>query len=117
MSGALNSVKLDIPDWVPVFGGKQFGFNIPTLSNVSIPRLATGAVIPANAPFLAMLGDQRKGTNIEAPLDTIKQAVAEVVGNGGHEPIILQVSGKVLAKVVWDENEKRYKQTGNPSYA
>lgn len=47
-----------------------------------IPYLASGAVIPPNAPFLAVLGDQRNGTNIEAPLDTIKQAVAEVIGTG-----------------------------------
>ena len=55
---------------------------IPTIPRVEIPKLATGAVIPPNAPFLAMLGDQKHGTNIEAPLDTIKQAVREVVGNG-----------------------------------
>lgn len=46
-------------------------------SNISIPRLAQGAVIPANHEFAAILGDQTHGTNIEAPLDTIKQAVAE----------------------------------------
>ena len=55
---------------------------IPTIPRVEIPKLATGAVIPPNAPFMAMLGDQKHGTNIEAPLDTIKQAVREVVGNG-----------------------------------
>lgn len=46
-----------------------------------IPMLATGAVIPPNAPFFAILGDQKNGTNIEAPLETIKQAVAEVSDN------------------------------------
>lgn len=39
-----------------------------------IPKLATGAVIPANREFLVVLGDQKHGTNIEAPLDTIEQA-------------------------------------------
>ena len=39
----------------------------------------TGAVIPANREFLAVLGDQSHGTNVEAPLDTLKQAVAEVM--------------------------------------
>lgn len=53
------------------------GFNIPRLSTVTIPRLAQGAVIPPNKEFMAVLGDQTSGTNIEAPLDTIKQAVAE----------------------------------------
>lgn len=41
-----------------------------------LPYLASGAVIPPNAPFMAVLGDQRHGTNIEAPLSTIQEAVA-----------------------------------------
>jgi hypothetical protein len=67
-----------------------------------------------------MLGDQKSGTNIEAPLDTIKQAVAEVLaemGGGNREPIVLQVNGRSLAQVVWDEQEKHYKQTGRYSPA
>lgn len=44
-----------------------------------VPYLAKGAVIPANAPFLAVLGDQKRGTNVEAPLETIQQAVALVM--------------------------------------
>lgn len=80
-----------------------------------IPRLASGTVIPPNRQFLAMLGDQRSGTNIEAPLETIKQALAEVLlGSGGmsHDPIVLALDGRTVAEVVWDESEKRYKQTG-----
>lgn len=78
---ALNKLNFKIPDWVPSFGGKSFGFNLKTVTAPQIPYLAKGAVIPPNAPFLAMLGDQRNGTNIEAPLDTIKQAVAEVMAD------------------------------------
>lgn len=44
-----------------------------------VPALAGGAVIPPNRTFLALLGDQRSGTNVEAPLATIQQAVAEVM--------------------------------------
>ena len=36
-------------------------------------------MLPANKPFLAMLGDQRHGTNVEAPLQTIQEAVALVM--------------------------------------
>lgn len=53
--------------------------NIPTIPQLAIPYLAKGAVIPPNAPFMAMLGDQRHGTNIEAPLSTIQEAVALVM--------------------------------------
>lgn len=73
----LNSIKFTIPDWVPDYGGESIGLNLSKLSTVSIPRLAQGAVIPPNKEFMAILGDQSSGTNIEAPLDTIKQAVAE----------------------------------------
>ena len=51
------------------------------VSAPQIPYLAQGAVLPANRPFLAVVGDQKHGTNIEAPLDTIKQALAEVLGS------------------------------------
>lgn len=44
-----------------------------------VPYLAKGTVIPPNAPFMAVLGDQRHGTNIEAPLSTIQEAVATVL--------------------------------------
>lgn len=66
----------------------KLGFNIPELKSVTIPRLAQGAVIPPNREFMAVLGDQSSGTNIEAPLDTIKQAVAEVMGNNGSAEMI-----------------------------
>ena len=74
----LNKVSVDVPDWVPGFGGKTFGFHIKELKAPQIPYLAQGAVLPANKPFLAMVGDQKHGTNIEAPLATIQQAVAQV---------------------------------------
>lgn len=64
--------KIKIPDWVPIFGGKNF--KIP-----KIPELAQGAVIPPRQKFMAILGDQKHGTNIEAPLETIKQANREVL--------------------------------------
>ena len=49
----------------------------------NIPHLADGAVLHPNQPFLAMVGDQKRGTNIEAPMDTIKQGGREVMGERG----------------------------------
>ena len=58
-----------------IFSGASISLvNLPT-----IPRLAQGAVIPPNREFLAVLGDQSHGTNIEAPLSTIQEAVAIVM--------------------------------------
>lgn len=78
--GALNTLHWEIPDWVPGLGGLGFGFDIPYADFGRIPELASGAVIPPNNPFLAVLGDQKSGTNIEAPLNTIKQALIEAMG-------------------------------------
>lgn len=75
----LNEISFDVPEWVPGIGGSKFGFNIKSLPQISIPRLAQGAVIPPNREFLAVLGDQRHGTNVEAPLSTIQEAVALVM--------------------------------------
>ena len=104
MVSALNGIHFDIPDWIPGIGGKSFGFNLGYLNNISIPRLATGAVIPANREFLAVLGDQKHGTNIEAPLDTIKQALREealslgLIGRGNE-------SGNLTLKVYLEDSQ------------
>ncbi len=75
LSQAVNSIRFTVPDWVPGVGGKSLGFNLPGVNMPTIPRLAKGAVLPANKPFLAVVGDQKHGTNVEAPLSTIQEAV------------------------------------------
>lgn len=73
----INSLSFDVPDWVPEIGGRHVGFN---LKHVSIPRLATGTVVPRGASeFMAVLGDNNKETEVVSPLSTIQQAVAEVM--------------------------------------
>lgn len=52
-------------------------------SNFKIPMLANGGVIPANNPFLAVLGDQKSGVNVEAPVTVIQEAVRNVVNDTG----------------------------------
>lgn len=79
--GAANQLSFTVPDWVPGIGGNTFGVSMRPVSVPQIPRLAQGAVLPANKPFLAVVGDQRRGTNIEAPLDTIREAVAGVTAD------------------------------------
>ena len=88
---AINTLSWEIPDWVPFIGGETFGFDIPNVSFWKIPELAEGAVINPNNPFLAVLGDQQSGVNVEAPLDTIKQAVSEVMGVAPDTQIVIPV--------------------------
>lgn len=89
--GGLNSIVGDIPDWVELFGLVIPGLphllvslkKFQTIPNWTPPRLAQGAVIPPNREFMAVLGDQKSGTNIEAPLDTIVAAFRQALSDGG----------------------------------
>ena len=98
-----------------------------SLSTTPIPALARGAVIPANREFLAVLGDQKHGTNIEAPLDMIKQAQKEsilevlsalgltgTVRTGSSQPkeIVLKVDRRELGRVMIDEGNLQMMATG-----
>nr|DAZ70422.1 MAG TPA: minor tail protein [Caudoviricetes sp.] len=79
---------------------------IPQIPEVHIPRLAQGAVIPPNRKFMAVLGDQRNGTNIEAPADLIRQIVREEMNNfGSGEDITIKFTGDLaqLARVLSPE--------------
>lgn len=117
----LNKISFDVPDWVPAIGGKKFGFNLSRINfdRVSVPRLAQGGVIPPNREFFAVLGDQKHGTNIEAPLDTIKQAVAEVVAQfksnseefKGTIVVPVSVNGHEILRVVREAESELGKQT------
>lgn len=71
----------------------------------NVPYLAQGAVLPANKPFLAVVGDQTNGTNIEAPLSTIKQALAEVMAQNGSGDIQINFTGDLaqLAQILYPE--------------
>ena len=101
---AINRISVKIPDWVPGVGGSSIGFNLSTISAPKIPYLAQGAVIPPNAPFMAVLGDQTHGTNLEAPEGLIRQIIQEemfdIVGGmmSGFEAVVGQL--EILTEVV-----------------
>lgn len=86
------------------------------LSIPNIPYLASGAVIPPNREFLAVLGDQKSGTNVEAPLATIKQAVAEVLasmgGGNNEQTAYLVLDELVLGKVIYRLNKAESNRIG-----
>lgn len=66
--------------------GGRIGWSITAPQIPQIPRLAQGAVIPPNREFMAVLGDQNRGNNIEAPEDLIRKIVREeTAGNGGWD--------------------------------
>ena len=120
----INSISIDVPDALSsIVGFDTLGFNLNHVNIPQIPMLAKGAVIPPNSEFLAVLGDQKRGTNIEAPLDTIKQAVAEVLaakGGGGMSgpltiPIYLNTRRglRLLSTEIIDDINDIISSTGN----
>ncbi len=121
-----NKIHFSIPDWVPGIGGKSWGFNLEHASKVSlgrVPKLATGAVIPPNQEFLAVLGDQKSGRNLEAPEGLIRQIMREelagMMGSGDVNVTVeftgsLAQLGRVLNPVITKEQKRIGKtlQTG-----
>ncbi|BFL35539.1 hypothetical protein K380107A5_09100 [Holdemania massiliensis] len=114
---AINSISVDIPDWVPFVGGSHFGMNLGHITGFDVtqfkwvPKLAQGAVLPPNKPFVAMLGDQTRGRNLEAPEDLIRQIVREESGSQGTT-IVIKADGDLgalirLLKLNIDEEDQR----------
>lgn len=84
-----------------------------------VPMLARGAVIPANRQFLAVLGDQRNGNNLEAPESLLRQIVREEAGSAGSRyEFIARLDRRTLFDEVITEAKLRKGQTGkNPLVA
>lgn len=118
ISGFASSVGASIGNWwsenknwvVPVAGLALAGIAVgavvfsggaalPAVSTLgtaalaSVPALADGAVIPPNSKFLAMLGDQTNGRNLEAPEGLIRQIVREESGTGGDITVNINYTG------------------------
>lgn len=112
--GAVNALSFDIPE---ALGGGTIGFNIPMVKEIQLPRLASGAVIPPNREFLAVLGDQKSGTNIETPLPLMirafKQAMAET-GGGGRDPVtvVLEIDKREFGRVTFDAYNMESRRVG-----
>lgn len=102
------------------FGTRSGGFGspsrAPSISRISAPALARGAVIPPNKEFLAVLGDQKSGTNIETPLatmvDAFKQAMAE--SGGGATTVVVQLDGKEIARSTVKNINNMTRAAGKP---
>ena len=122
---ALNNLKIEIPDWVPGFGGEKFQMNIPKMNPIAIPKLAQGGYVKPNTPQLAMIGDNRHHGEIVAPEDklyevTLKamldafskfgQSIKQVQPAGMGDitiPIYLFPNGAKLDEVIVKAQERR----------
>lgn len=103
MINALNRLSFDIPDWVPQLGGKSFGFSIPTIPTVSIPRLANGGITTGST--LANIGEA--GREAVLPLenntgwmdDLASKLASKMPDYSGAKTVMLAVDGKEFARI------------------
>ena len=117
-ANALNSMSISLPHWLEKLTGfSSVGFNVGYWSAPMVPYLAQGAVIPPNKEFMAVLGDQKSGNNIEAPESLIRRIVREESGNGKGSTynVTAQVNRRTLFDLVLEEGKVRRTVTGrNP---
>ena len=118
--GGIESAFTFGPWKVPTpFGSRTIGFtaNFPRVP--TIPYLAKGAVIPPRSEFLAVLGDQKNGRNLEAPEDLLRQIVREEAGgnqrSGGNYRFTAQLNRRTIFDEMIDEAKLRRDASGtNP---
>ena len=100
ISGIRKLTAFRLPDWM---GGYSFdGINIPRIPRANIPRLATGSVVPPNREFMAILGDNKRETEVVSPLSTMKQAFMEAMQEsggfgGGNYKFEIYLNGRKMA--------------------
>ena len=117
----LNGFHVDVPDVIADLTGiHSFGFNISKFDAPHIPYLSSGAVIPPNREFMAILGDQKSGTNIEAPEGLIRKLLREelakqqATGNKTYS-FTAQLNRRTLFEEFIKEAELQQMRTGkNP---
>ena len=114
---ALNKLSFDIPSWVPVIGGGKFGFSLSTVSEIKLPRLATGGVVDRPTP--ALIGED--GPEAVVPLsenaawlDALAARITALTrsGNGAKLTIPIYVGGRKLTQVVIDDINEIINTTG-----
>lgn len=102
MTSALNKLSFDVPDWVPGIGGETFGFNIPQISEVKIPRLASGGVV--TGPTFAQIGEYpgaASNPEIVAPQSVIYDTV---VSANGEQERLLREQNSLLRQLLQKES-------------
>ena len=114
---AINKISVDLPEWA---GGYHIGFDFAEITPPQIPYLAKGTVVPANyGEFLAVLGDNKRETEVVSPLSTIEKALENVMsrhsGQGQDINLKVYLDGDVVYQNVVKHNRNAKKSMGvNP---
>ena len=99
--------------------GSGFSSYSLSTSNLSIPHLATGSVVPPNREFMAILGDNKTETEIVSPLSTMKQAFMEAMQEsggfgGGNYKFEIYINGRKMAVEMVKEVNRMTQEAGKP---
>lgn len=119
---SLNKFAINVPDIPGVTKGFKIGFNLGEVTAPKIPKLATGTVVPANyGEFMAILGDNKRETEVVSPLSTMKQALLEAMreyGGGGNGDVHVYLEGDAqgVFKLVRKADKEYYDMTGKPAF-
>lgn len=120
---AINRIKIDVPEWLQeITGMKTFGFNIGTVSEIALPRLAQGGI--TNGEMAAIVGDNPGGHEVISPLSTLMDMLQSAVGtafmaamqfnnNGKEGDIILNLDGTEIGRIINPYLERESSRRGN----
>lgn len=112
----INSALTGINATIEVSTSVANGAIASAMNVAKIPHLAEGRVIPANHEFLAVLGDQKSGTNIETPLSTMVEAfriaMAGQKSESAQGEAYMVVDDEVFAKLVYRLNKVEQRRVG-----
>lgn len=112
----LNNLHFNIPDWVPLFGGKSFGLSLKTLNEISLPRLAKGGII--DSPTVALMGEYagvKSNPEIVTPENKMEDIMEKVISRNSYSDIIhltVNVSNKKLGEILLDDLNSRRREIG-----
>lgn len=114
IEAAMNFGPWEVPT---ATGSRIIGFHASFPRVPNVPYLAKGAVIPPRSEFLAVLGDQKQGNNIEAPESLLRKIIREETGGtaGGNYRFTVQLNRRTIYDEVIEEAKLRRDQNGfNP---
>lgn len=113
----LNSISIDIPDWVPAVGGETWGISIPKMT-----KLAKGGI--TNGPMTALIGDNVGGREVVSPLSDLQDMLVSAVGTallqanqfgsagGQDKPVILKINDREIARAIIPAMDKERSRVG-----
>ena len=92
---------------------ENFSSQLNKISSMKVPDIAVGNVLPSNIAFRQTSNALDEKTLNRLIREAVEDIISSLDTSRNKEPIVLQLDSRTVAEVVWDEEEKRYKQRGD----